>query len=87
MGKRGRKRSNKREESIDFPIYKVPDEAQKPDILKIQNYKEEMGDALRKICKEYFTDFAKLKLRKLIGHVEYDYMPDYRLTVDKGYRK
>lgn len=46
-----------------------------------------MGDALRKICKEYFCDFVKLKERKIVGSVEYDYMPDYRLTVDKHYRK
>ena len=87
MGKRGRKRRSTRDSSSEPPIYKVPNDSEKPDILKIQNYKEEMGDALRKICKEYFCDFVKLKERKLAGTVEYDYMPDYRLTVDKHYRK
>jgi hypothetical protein len=32
-------------------------------------------------------DFIKLKTKKLEETTEFDYIPDYRLTVDKRYRK
>jgi hypothetical protein len=45
-----------------------------------------MGAALRKICKEYLKDFTQLKARKLESQTAFDYIPDYRLTVDRKYR-
>jgi hypothetical protein len=98
MGRRGRKSPKKRQQppSNDFNASgSVVRVTEKPSILEddeielctLQEHKEEMGNALSSIYKEYLADFDKWKTKRMRKKISVEQTPNYKLTVDDNYRR